>query len=93
MIPDVIADHHGDPAPEFVVVNKVYAASDLALAQLRCALSGAVFVSARTEEDIGTLRGQMARRPRSGAFIRQNAGHRISPTKRAHNGFRRVIPG
>ncbi|MGH3555508.1 MAG: GTPase HflX, partial [Mycobacterium sp.] len=51
---DYRADHHGDPAPELLVVNKVDAASDLALAKLRRALPGAVFVSARTGEAIAT---------------------------------------
>jgi GTP-binding protein HflX len=57
---DYRADHHGDPAPELLVVNKVDAAGDLALAKLRRALPGAVFVSARTGEGIDTLRKRMA---------------------------------
>jgi GTP-binding protein HflX len=60
VISEVIADHHGDPAPELLVVNKVDAASDLALAKLRRALPGAVFVSARTGEGIDALRRRMA---------------------------------
>jgi GTPase len=60
VIADVIADHHGDPAPELLVVNKVDAAGDLALAKLRRALPGAVFVSARTGEGIDALRRKMA---------------------------------
>jgi GTP-binding protein HflX len=60
VISEVIADHDGDPAPELLVVNKVDAASDLALAKLRRALPGAVFVSARTGEGIDTLRRRMA---------------------------------
>jgi GTP-binding protein HflX len=54
------APHHSDPAPELLVVNKVDAASDLALAKLRRALPGAVFVSARTGAGIDTLRRRMA---------------------------------
>jgi GTPase len=57
---DYGADDHGDQAPELLVVNKVDAASDLALAQLRRALPGAVFVSARTGEGIDALRRRMA---------------------------------
>ena len=60
VISEVIADHHGDPAPELLVVNKVDAAGDLALAKLRRALPGAVFVSARTGEGIDLLRRKMA---------------------------------
>ena len=60
VVSEVIADHHGDPAPELLVVNKVDAASDLGLAKLRRALPGAVFVSARTGEGIETLRRQIA---------------------------------
>jgi GTPase len=60
VISEVIADHHGDPAPELLVVNKVDAAGDLALAKLRRALPGAVFVSARTGDGIDALRRRMA---------------------------------
>jgi GTP-binding protein HflX len=60
VISEVISDHHGDPAPELLVVNKVDAASDLALAKLRRALPGALFVSARTGAGIDTLRRRMA---------------------------------
>ena len=47
VISEVVTDHHGDPAPELLVVDKVDAAGDLALAKLRRALPGAVFVSAQ----------------------------------------------
>ncbi|WP_218033397.1 GTPase HflX [Mycobacterium botniense] len=60
VLSEVIADHHEDPAPELLVVNKIDAASDLALAQLRRALPGAVFVSARTGEGLDRLRQRMA---------------------------------
>ncbi|MGH3633725.1 GTPase HflX [Mycobacterium sp.] len=60
VISEVIADHHGDPAPELLVVNKIDAASDLALAKLRRALPEAVFVSARTGDGIDALRRRMA---------------------------------
>jgi GTPase len=59
VISEVIADHHGDPPPELLVVNKVDAASGLTLAKLRHALPGAVFVSARTGEGIDALRRRM----------------------------------
>ena len=42
------------------MVNKIDAAGDLALAQLRRALPGAVFVSARTGEGLGQLQQRMA---------------------------------
>jgi GTP-binding protein HflX len=59
VIGEVIAEHDGRPAPELLVVNKVDAASDLALAKLRRALPGAVFVSARTGDGIAQLRTRM----------------------------------
>ena len=63
VISEVIADHgvnSGDAPQELLVVNKVDAASDLALAKLRHGLPGAVFVSARTGEGIDALRRRMA---------------------------------
>jgi GTP-binding protein HflX len=63
VIAEVIADRgiNGADAPhELLVVNKVDAASDLALAKLRHALPGAVFVSARTGDGIHALRRRMA---------------------------------
>ncbi|OBI16608.1 GTPase HflX [Mycobacterium sp. E2327] len=59
VIAEVVADHHGDAPPELLVVNKVDAASDLALAKLRHGLPGAVFVSAHTGEGIDALRRRM----------------------------------
>jgi GTP-binding protein HflX len=60
VISEVVADHHGDAAPELLVVNKIDAAGDLALAKLRRALPGAVFVSAHTGDGVGALRRRMA---------------------------------
>jgi GTP-binding protein HflX len=60
VLAEVTADHHDDPAPELLVVNKVDAATDLVLAKLRRALPGAVFVSAATGEGIDTLRRRIA---------------------------------
>jgi GTPase len=57
---EVITDHDAKPAPELLVVNKIDAAGDLALAQLRRALPDAVFVSARTGEGIDRLRQRMS---------------------------------
>ncbi|WP_068187938.1 GTPase HflX [Mycobacterium sp. UM_CSW] len=59
VVSEVVADHHGDAPPELLVVNKVDAASDLALAKLRHGLPGAVFVSAHTGEGIDALRRRM----------------------------------
>jgi GTP-binding protein HflX len=60
VISDVVTDYKSDPPPELLVVNKVDAAGDLALAKLRHALAGALFVSARTGDGIDTLRRRMA---------------------------------
>jgi GTP-binding protein HflX len=60
VISEVMADHHGDPAPELIVVNKVDAATGLGLAKLRRALPGALFVSARTGDGVEALRRRMA---------------------------------
>ncbi len=60
VISEVISDHGADQAPELLVVNKIDAASDLALAKLRHVLPGAVFVSARTGDGIDVLRRRMA---------------------------------
>ncbi len=57
---DVIADHDGQVAPELLVVNKIDAAGDLALAKLRRALPDAVFVSAHTGEGLDRLQARMA---------------------------------
>jgi GTPase len=59
VVNEVVADHEGRPAPELLVVNKIDAAGDLALAQLRRALPDAVFVSARTGEGLDKLRQRM----------------------------------
>ena len=60
VIRDVVADHDGSPVPELIVVNKIDATSDLAMAKLRRALPGAVFVSAHTGEGLDALRKRMA---------------------------------
>ncbi len=59
VIREVQNDHHAPPAPELLVVNKIDAASDLMLAQLRRALPGAVFVSAHTGEGLQRLRSRL----------------------------------
>jgi GTPase len=60
VISEVISDRGADQAPELLVVNKIDAASDLALAKLRHVLPGAVFVSAHTGDGIDILRRRMA---------------------------------
>jgi GTP-binding protein HflX len=60
VITDVFADHDSGPAPELIVVNKTDAAGDLALAKLRRALPGAVFVSAHTGDGVEALRRRMS---------------------------------
>ncbi|WP_046315521.1 GTPase HflX [Mycobacterium sp. UM_Kg1] len=63
VISEVIAERHSgrsdQRAPELLVVNKIDAAGDLALAQLRRALPDAVFVSAHTGDGIDVLRQRM----------------------------------
>ena len=59
VVREVQSDHHAAPAPELLVVNKIDAAGELTLAQLRRALPGAVFVSAHTGEGIDRLRARM----------------------------------
>jgi len=59
VIREVQTDHHAPPAPELLVVNKIDAATDLTLAQLRRALPGAAFVSARTGEGLDRLRSRL----------------------------------
>jgi GTP-binding protein HflX len=60
VIREVQNDHHAPPAPELLVVNKIDAANDLTLAQLRRALPGAVFVSAHTGEGLPRLRSRLS---------------------------------
>ncbi len=50
----------GERAPELLVVNKIDAADGLTLAELRRALPGAVFVSARTGDGLEQLQQRMA---------------------------------
>jgi GTP-binding protein HflX len=59
VIGEVQADHHAPPAPELLVVNKIDAATEVTLAQLRRALPGAVFVSAHTGEGLDRLRARL----------------------------------
>ncbi|MCV7178840.1 GTPase HflX [Mycolicibacterium sphagni] len=59
VVREVQNDHHAPPAPELLVVNKIDAANDLTLAQLRRALPGAVFVSAHTGEGLPRLRARL----------------------------------
>jgi len=57
---DYTAGEGADRTPELLVVNKTDVAGDLALAKLRHALPGAVFVSARSGDGIDALRRRMA---------------------------------
>ena len=59
VIGEVQADHHAPPAPELLVVNKIDAATELTLTQLRRVLPGAVFVSAHTGEGLDRLRTRL----------------------------------
>lgn len=60
VINDVIAETDAQAPPELLVVNKIDAAQGLTLAQLRQALPGAVFVSARSGEGLDRLQARMA---------------------------------
>jgi GTP-binding protein HflX len=59
VVNEVAYSHDARPAQELLVVNKIDAADDLALAKLRRALPGAVFVSAHTGEGLDRLRARM----------------------------------
>jgi len=59
VIREVQAEHHAAPAPELLVINKIDAADEIMLAQLRRALPGAVLVSAHTGEGLDRLRTRM----------------------------------
>ena len=60
VVREVVAEHDGQAAPELLVVNKIDATTDLAMAKLRRALPGAVFVSAHTGDGLDELRRRMA---------------------------------
>ncbi|KWX22782.1 ATP-binding protein [Mycolicibacterium wolinskyi] len=60
VINEVVAEYDIVAPPELLVVNKIDAATDVGLAQLRRALPDAVFVSARTSDGLGKLRSRMA---------------------------------
>jgi GTP-binding protein HflX len=60
VINEVVREYEATPAPELLVVNKSDAASGLVLAQLRRALTDALFVSARTGDGIDRLRSRMS---------------------------------
>jgi GTP-binding protein HflX len=51
--------HDVNPIPELLVVNKADVTGDLAMAKLRRALPGALFVSATTGEGLDMLRRRM----------------------------------
>ncbi|WP_395306995.1 GTPase HflX [Mycobacterium sp. AMU20-3851] len=59
VVNDVVTEYGIAPPPELLVVNKIDAAGDLALAQLRRALPDAVFVSAHTGEGLDQLRTRL----------------------------------
>jgi GTP-binding protein HflX len=60
VVNDVVSDRDQRSAPELLVVNKIDAADELALAHLRRALPDAVFVSAHSGEGLARLRARMA---------------------------------
>lgn len=60
VVGEVIAEQRAVAVPELLVVNKIDAADDLSLAQLRGVLPQAVFVSAHTGEGLDELRTRMA---------------------------------
>lgn len=59
VVREVHVDHNSAAAPELLVVNKIDAADELTLTQLRRALPGAVFVSAHTGEGLDALRTRL----------------------------------
>ncbi|MHC9293520.1 GTPase HflX [Mycobacterium sp. LTG2003] len=60
VINEVVAEYDIAAPPELLVVNKIDAATDVGLAQLRRALPEAVFVSAHTGDGLDKLRSRMA---------------------------------
>jgi len=60
VVNDVVREYDATPPPELLVVNKTDVASGLVLAQLRRALTDAVFVSAHTGDGLDKLRSRMA---------------------------------
>jgi GTP-binding protein HflX len=60
VVNDVVAERDQRSAPELLVVNKIDAADELALAHLRRALPDAVFVSAHTGEGLPRLQARMS---------------------------------
>ena len=59
VVREVVEERGTRAAPELLAINKIDAASDLALAKLRRALPDAVFVSAHTGEGLDRLRQRM----------------------------------
>ena len=59
VVGEVVAEYDVAAPPELLVVNKIDAADDFALAQLRRALPDAVFVSAHTGEGLDRLGARM----------------------------------
>ena len=88
VVNEVIADHDSKPAPELVVVNKIDAAGDLALAQLRRALPDAVFVSAHTGEGLDTAAAADGRTDRSDRH-RGRRDDSVRPRRSGQQGARR----
>ncbi|WP_049793869.1 GTPase HflX [Hoyosella subflava] len=62
VINEVVEEQGTTPPPELLVINKTDAADPMALAQLRRALPGAVFVSAHSGAGLTALREQLADR-------------------------------
>lgn len=60
VVNEVVADRDQRSAPELLVVNKIDAADEVALAKLRRALPDAVFVSAHTGEGLARLQTRMS---------------------------------
>jgi GTP-binding protein HflX len=60
VVNDVVAERDHAAAPELLVVNKIDAADELALAHLRRALPDAVFVSAHTGAGLDRLQARMS---------------------------------
>ncbi|WLP91103.1 GTPase HflX [Gordonia sp. NB41Y] len=55
VINEVVAEDDATPPPELLVINKIDAVDALRMAELRAAVPGAVFVSARTGEGLPEL--------------------------------------
>jgi GTPase len=102
VVNEVLQEYDVAAPPELLVVNKIDAATGLALAQLRRALPDAVFVSAHTGDGVDRLRSRMSEMvvptdvtvdvtvpyDRGDLIARMHAGGRVDVTEHTETGTR-----